>query len=164
MQNSPHKLDDLDRKIITATQNGLPLVPKPFDVVAGQVGTSAAEVRMRLHKMLDQGIIRRIGAVPNHYALGVSANGMSVWNVRDDVIDELGKQVGELDFVSHCYSRPRHLPVWPYNLFAMVHGRKRSEVEDKVAIIARLLGEASARHDILYSTRILKKTGLRIAA
>jgi DNA-binding Lrp family transcriptional regulator len=164
MQNSPHKLDDLDRKIITATQNGLPLVPKPFDVVAKQVDAPATEVRMRLHRMLDQGIIRRIGAVPNHYALGVSANGMSVWDVRDDAIDKLGKQVGELAFVSHCYSRPRHLPVWPYNLFAMVHGRKRSEVEDKVATIARLLGEASARHDILYSTRILKKTGLRIAA
>ena len=74
------------------------------------------------------------------------------------------RRVGALDFVSHCYCRPRHLPLWPYNLFAMVHGRKRTEVEEKAAIIADLLGEASSQHDILYSTRILKKTGLRIAA
>lgn len=164
MQVSPHQLDDLDRKIIAATQNGLPLVPEPFVAVAQQVDAPAQEVRARLHWMLDKGIIRRIGVVPNHYALGIGANGMSVWDVRDDVIEKLGRQVGELAFVSHCYSRPRHLPVWPYNLFAMVHGRKRVEVEEKVAVIARLLGEASAQHDILYSTRILKKTGLRIAA
>ena len=164
MQNFPHQLDDLDRKIIAATQDGLPLVPEPFEVVAQQVDAPTEEVRSRLRWMLDQGIIRRIGVVPNHYALGLNANGMSVWDVRDDVMGKLGKRVGELAFVSHCYSRPRHLPDWPYNLFAMVHGRKRAEVEDKVAVIAGLLGEASAQHDILYSTRILKKTGLRIAA
>lgn len=159
-----HQLDDLDRKIIAATQDGLPLVPEPLVTVARQVDAPTEQVRARLRLMLDHGIIRRIGVVPNHYALGISANGMSVWDVRDDVIDKVGKQVGALTFVSHCYSRPRHLPVWPYNLFAMVHGRKRGEVEEKVAAIACLLGEASAQHDILYSTRILKKTGLRIAA
>ncbi len=164
MRNTPHQLDDLDRKIIAATQNGLPLVPEPYEVVAHEVDAPVEEVRTRLRWMRDQGIIRRIGVVPNHYALGISANGMSVWDVRDDMIDELGRKVGELAFVSHCYSRPRHLPVWPYNLFAMVHGRKRTEVEEKAAIIADLLGEASTQHDILYSTRILKKTGLRIAA
>lgn len=164
MQKTHHQLDALDRKIIAATQNGLPLVPEPYVAVAQQVNASADEVHARMRCMLDNGIIRRIGAVPNHYALGISANGMSVWDVNDEKIETLGKQVGELAFVSHCYSRPRHPPVWPYNLFAMVHGRKRAEVEEKVAIIADLLGYASSRHDILYSTRILKKTGLRIAA
>lgn len=159
-----HELDALDRRIIAATQDGLPLVCEPFEAVAEQVGTSAGEVRDRMRAMLDRGVIRRIGAVPNHYALGMRANGMSVWDVRDDAVDELGRLVGGLDFVSHCYRRPRHLPVWPYNLFAMVHGRERAEVEDKVASIADLLGINAAAHDVLYSTRILKKTGLRIAA
>ncbi len=118
---------------------------------------------VRLTRMLDAGIIRRIGAVPNHYALGYRANGMSVWNVPDEQVRELGMKIGALEAVSHCYHRPRHLPQWPYNLFAMVHGRDRAEVEAKVAEIARLLGEADRGHAILYSTRILKKTGLRIA-
>lgn len=164
MLDSHYQLDDLDRQIIAATQDGLPLVPEPFEIVAQQVGAPSGEVRERLRLMLDHGVIRRIGAVPNHYALGTSANGMSVWDVRDDAVDELGEQIGALDFVSHCYRRPRHLPLWPYNLFAMVHGRARDEVESKVEVIAELLGAASAQHDILYSTRILKKTGLRIAA
>ncbi|HMM47825.1 MAG TPA: AsnC family transcriptional regulator [Thiobacillaceae bacterium] len=157
-------LDEIDRGIIRATQAGLPLAPRPYHVVAEQVGVSADEVMQRMRRMLALGVIRRIGAVPNHYALGYRANGMTVWDVADDRIDELGERVGKLDFVTHCYQRPRHLPSWPYNLFAMVHGKAREEVEAKARIIATLLGEASRGNDILYSSRILKKTGLRIGA
>ena len=117
----------------------------------------------RMRRMLEAGIIRRIGAVPNHYTLGYRANGMSVWDVPDEDVGALGRRVGALAFVSHAYRRPRHLPLWPYNLFAMVHGRTRAEVEDKVAEIAGLLGPADRGHAVLYSTRILKKTGLRLA-
>ena len=117
---------------------------------------------MRLAAMLEAGIIRRIGAVPNHYALGYRANGMSVWDVRDDAVSDVGGRVGALTFVTHCYRRPRHPPVWPYNLFAMVHARTRTEVSDLVAEIAELVGAAARSHDVLYSTRILKKTGLRL--
>ena len=112
--------------------------------------------------MQEHGVIRRIAAVPNHYALGYRANGMSVWNVPDEHISTIGRQVGALDYVSHCYHRPRHLPMWPYNLFAMVHGKTRAEVTARVEAIAALLGEHCRGHEVLYSTRILKKTGLRI--
>jgi DNA-binding Lrp family transcriptional regulator len=156
--------DAVDRRIIEATQAGLPLVPRPFEALAGQVGIPAGEIIARMQRMLAAGIIRRVGAVPNHYALGMTANGMSVWDVDDQRIAELGPRIGALDFVSHCYRRPRRLPVWPYNLFAMVHGSDRDEVEHKVATIAGVLGTAARAHETLYSTRILKKTGLRIAA
>ena len=112
--------------------------------------------------MLADGRVRRIAAVPNHYRLGWRANGMTVWDVEDAALAQLGPQVGALDFVTHCYRRPRR-PGWPYNLFAMVHGRDRGEVEAKVERIAALLGAASRAHEILYSRRILKKTGLRMA-
>ncbi len=157
-------LDELDRCIVAATQTGLPLVPRPYHAIAEQVGATPEQVMSRVRQMVQAGIVRRIGAVPNHYALGWAANGMSVWDLADDRVSELGPRVGALDFVSHCYLRPRHLPIWPYNFFAMVHGRERTEVAEKVAAIAALLGTASRAHEILYSTRILKKTGLRIAA
>jgi DNA-binding Lrp family transcriptional regulator len=113
--------------------------------------------------MQAAGAIRRIAAAPNHYALGLTANGMSVWDVADDAVDALGATVGALPFVTHCYRRPR-APGWPYNLFAMLHGRSAAEVEEKRAEVARLLGAACRGADVLYSTRILKKTGLRLAA
>lgn len=155
-------LDDIDRRIVLATQSGLPLEPQPYHAVARQVGVAAEEVMARMLRMLESGAIRRIGVVPNHYALGYKANGMTVWDVPDERVDELGEKVGALDFVSHCYCRPRHLPDWPYNFFAMVHGHDRSEVEELVRRIAALIGDANRGHEILYSTRILKKTGLRI--
>lgn len=157
-------LDELDRRLIAATEAGLPLVPKPYDALAEQLGVSPVEVRRRLGGMLTMGIIRRIGVVPNHYALGYRANAMTVWDVDDARVAELGARVGALDCVSHCYRRPRHPPRWPYNLFAMVHGHDRAEVEAQVPRIAAVLGSASRGHDLLYSRRILKKTGLRTNA
>lgn len=156
-------LDDVDRRLIRATQEGLPLVAEPYHAVADALGVVPSEVMDRLRRMMEQGAVRRIGAVPNHYALGYSANGMSVWDVEDDVARDIGRQVGDLEFVSHAYLRPRHPPVWQYNLFAMVHGRTRNQVEEKVGRIAELIGAASRSHTVLYSRRILKKTGLRLA-
>ena len=155
-------LDETDRSIIRVTQSGLPLVSRPYDDIAQRVGISTAEVITRMHNMLQLGIIRRIAAVPNHYALGYKANGMTVWDVPDDRIDELGQRIGALEFVSHCYQRPRFLPDWPYNLFAMVHAHNQDEAMTLVSIIAELLGDADRGHDVLFSKRILKKTGMRL--
>ncbi|NUN61919.1 MAG: Lrp/AsnC family transcriptional regulator [Burkholderiaceae bacterium] len=155
-------LDEFDRQLIAATQGGLPLVPRPYDAVGERLGVSGLQVRERLAQLLETGLVRRIGAVPNHYRLGFTANGMSVWDVDDTQVDILGERIGQLPGVSHCYRRPRRLPDWPYNLFAMLHGRSRAEVEQQAVQLQELLGTACRGHDILYSTAILKKTGLRL--
>ena len=155
-------MDQIDRAIISASQAGLPLTPEPYQSLAEQIGISTDELMRRLIQMQEQGIIRRIGAIPNHYKLGYKHNGMTVWDIEDAYIDELGKKIGTLDFVSHCYHRPRHLPDWPYNLFAMVHGKSAAAAELQIQQIADLLGDHCRAHEVLYSTRILKKTGLRI--
>lgn len=158
------ELDDIDRAIIAATQDGLPLVRRPYFAVALIVEVPELVVRERMDAMLAAGVIRRIGAVPNHYALGYVVNGMTVWDVPDERIGDAGVRVGALAFVSHCYHRPRHLPDWPYNLFAMVHGRDNETVQAYIEEIAAVLGADDRGHDVLYSTRILKKTGFRLAA
>lgn len=155
-------MDAVDRRLIEATQGGLPLVPEPYRAVGEAIGLEGEEVERRLRRLLSEGVVRRIGLVPNHYALGYRANGMAVWDVADDKVGELGRRVGALEFVTHCYRRPRRLPHWPYNLFSMVHGKSRQEVEEKVARIATLLGSACGAHEVLYSEKILKKTGLRL--
>ena len=157
-------IDEIDRKIVQATQAGLPLQTAPYTEIAAACGCDTQTVVQRMQHMLDRGVIRRIGAVPNHYSLGLHGNGMSVWDVNDARLLELGARIGRLDFVSHCYQRPRHLPLWPYNLFAMIHGHDRVEVQDKLAEITELLGADCKQHDVLFSTRILKKAGLRLVA
>lgn len=154
-------LDDTDRKIVEITQSGLPLISRPYDDIAQRLDLETSDVISRMRNMQHSGVIRRIAAVPNHYALGYKANGMTVWDVPDERVHELGQKVGELDFVSHCYQRPRYLPEWPYNLFAMVHAHNRDDASLLVDKIAELIGADDRGHDILFSTKILKKTGLR---
>ena len=88
---------------------------------------------------------------------------MTGWSVPDKEVDDLDRRVGALNYVSRCDRRARHLPGWPYNLFAMVHGRERAEADAYVEEIAQVLGQRCRAHAVLYSTRLLKKTGLRLS-
>lgn len=155
-------LDEIDRKIIYVTQSGLPLVSRPYQNIAHQLGISSEEVIKRMKIMQRRGVIRRIAAVPNHYALGYKANAMTVWDIPDYLVNTFGQRIGALDFVSHCYRRPRYLPDWPYNLFAMVHAFTREEAMLLVNRIAEILGNNNRGSDVLFSQRILKKTGMRL--
>lgn len=155
-------MNALEERIVRAMQGGLPLVSEPYAAIAAGIGISEGELISSLKEMLRDGRIRRIGAVPNHYALGYRANAMTVWDVDDAAVDALGRRVGALPFVSHCYRRPRRLPQWRYNLFAMVHGHDRSDTERLIDEIVPILGTALRARDVLYSVRILKKTGLRL--
>jgi siroheme decarboxylase len=156
-------MSPIDDALVRSLQGGLPLVPRPYARIAEMLGVDEDRVIEQLHQMLEDGRIRRIGAVPNHYALGYRANAMTVWDVSDEAVGAAGREIGALPFVTHCYRRPRRLPDWPYNLFAMVHGHSRDETEGKIEVIRRALGARARAGDALYSVRILKKTGLRLA-
>ena len=164
--NIPAKYEphEIDRDLMLVSQAGLPLLAEPYSALGKQLDADAALVRKRFRAMLTSGVIRRIGAVPNHYRLGLQANGMTVWDVRDSSAEYAGIAVGQLPFVSHCYLRPRYPGIWPYNLFAMVHGQNREEVNQKALKIASVLGNQCSSHDVLFSSAVLKKTGLRLAA
>lgn len=155
--------DAADWRLIEALQAGMPLVAEPWAEVARTTGLTEDEVTTRLEAFLETGVVRRIGILPNHYRLGLRANGMSVWDVDDEDLDALGPRIGGFEFVSHCYQRPRHGSRWPYNLFAMVHGGDRDEVLAKTARIAAALEDDCRGHDVLFSDGILKKTGFRTA-
>lgn len=170
-----NELTSLEREYILATQKGLPIVERPYDVIAEKLNITTEEV-LKLTKDLQQrGIIRRIAAVPNHYKIGYKFNGMTVWDVDDEYIREFGQRIGKLPFVSHCYERPRHLPHWNYNLFAMVHGKNQQEIQQFRSQIKELLNDVLVQRNddisqnmettsnaMLTSTQILKKTGLRL--
>ena len=158
-------MDDTDRRLIVATQSGLPLVEQPYHALAVQLGLSPREVMDRMEHMVRAGVIRRIGAVPNHYALGYLFYGMSVWDVANADFEEAGTRVAALAFVSHCYQRPPILEAgWPYSLFAMIHAKDQATADHLVQTIADVLGPLARGHRVLFSTRILKKTGLRMSA
>ena len=159
--SQPEAEEALRRRIVLALQDGLPISRYPYRDLARELNIGEEELVGHIRDMLDQGAIRRIGVVPNHYALGYSHNLMVVWDVDDTQVSRLGTELGSLEFVSHCYRRPRR-PGWPYNLFVMVHGRDEDEVNGKIDVLKQRVGDAYRDHTALKSTRILKKTGLRL--
>ncbi|ROL73973.1 Lrp/AsnC family transcriptional regulator [Pseudomonas sp. B21-032] len=148
-------------RLVELTQAGLPLVDDPWGWLAGQLQLSVEATLELLRRLQAEGAIRRIAAVPNHYRLGYRFNGMTVWDVDDAQMPRLGRLIGAQPFVSHCYRRPRN-GAWRYNLFAMVHGRSACEIDSYREHLRYLLGGACQADDMLVSSRILKKTGLRL--
>ncbi|WP_306053050.1 siroheme decarboxylase subunit beta [Natronococcus wangiae] len=159
-------LTPAERDLVLEIQDGLPLSETPYADVADALGREPEWVLETIARFEREGKIRRIGVVPNHYALGYTENGMTVWNVPDDLVSEVGPEVASLPFVTHCYERPRHEGVWPYNFFAMTHGRSEAESRRRIDRVRETMSEywdvADDDWDSLFSTRILKKTGIRL--
>lgn len=167
-----NELTQLERQYILLTQQGVPIVHCPYQWIAEQLGIEEDEVLDMTNNLLERGVIRRIAAVPNHYRLGYQHNGMTVWDVKDAVAKQFGEVIGKLPYVSHCYLRPRQLPNWNYNLFAMVHGKTEQDIEvyrqEILSLLKNVLEDRTGTackypaYDMLVSTQILKKTGLRL--
>ncbi len=147
--------------LIEVIQGGLPLVARPYQKIAEQLGWSEQLVIDKLRNMVDSGTIKRLGIVVRHHELGYRANAMVVWDVPDKDIDRLGAKLGMQDCVTLCYQRPRRLPDWPYNLFCMVHGRDRNEVMECIDNMAEGLGMESIDHTVLFSGKRFKQRGAR---
>ncbi len=152
-------LSSEDRALIKAVQSGLPVVSRPYADIAKQLNSSEADVISRLQYLIDNGAIKRYGVVVRHKELGYTANGMVVWDIPDDKVEEIGMCIGKYDCVTLSYRRPRRLPDWSYNLFTMVHGSSREEVTQKVEEIVEKCGLQNMEHNILFSTRRFKQRG-----
>ncbi len=148
-----------DRALIKAVESGLPVVSRPYAEIAKQLNTSEENVILRLQQLMDNGAIKRYGVVVRHKELGYTANGMVVWDIPDDKVEEMGLCIGNYDCVTLSYRRPRRLPDWSYNLFTMVHGSSREQVTQKVEEIVEKCGLQNIEHNILFSTRRFKQRG-----
>ena len=151
----------LELALIAAIEQGLPLVARPYAAIAEQIGCSEQDVIEGLLRLKSRGDIKRFGVVVRHRKLGYNANGMVVWNIPDADVRRLGQCMGQFPFVTLCYRRPRHLPDWPYNLFTMVHGKNREEVEQKTRLLAEKCALEHIDHEILFSSRCFKQRGAR---
>ena len=154
----------VDRALIAAVQNGLPLASRPYAEVGRGLGLTEAGVIARLQHLRQQGVIKRMGVVVRHRELGYHANAMVVWDIPDNRVDALGACMGQFEFVSLCYRRPRRLPDWPYNLFCMIHGRDHDAVLDNVRLLAQRCGLEQVRREVLFSRRRFKQRGARYGA
>lgn len=156
----PVSADDME--LLRAMEDGLPLVPRPYQEIAARISRSEEAVIARLGSLVDRGVVKRLGLVVRHHELGYKANAMVVWDVPDNLVDGVGDCLAEFPFVTLCYRRDRHRPDWPYNLFCMIHGRDRDTVLSQVDTLKACAGGVPM--DVLFSKRRFKQCGARLSA
>ena len=151
-------LSDLEIKIVKELQAGLPLVERPYLVIARRLGLKEEELIAKIRDMIDRRLIRRFGAALKHQDLGYIANAMVVWEVPEEKAPAVGRIMAGFGQVSHCYQRPRR-PGWPYTVFTVLHGHTREDCEKLAAKLAAAAGVSNYR--LLFSTRELKKSSMK---
>lgn len=161
---TPPPLERADYALAAALEGGITLSPQPYAVLAARLGCNEDAVLGRIARLLNLGVIRRFGVVVRHRELGYSANAMVVWDVPDDYVSDVGRQLASQSAVTLCYRRPRRLPDWRYNLFSMVHGQDRPSVLAEIEHMRRALGLSHIPCQPLFSRRRFKQCGARYTA
>lgn len=147
--------------VVGALQDGLALVPRPYRALGESIGLDEAEVIDVIASLQRDGVIKRLGVVVRHRALGMTANAMVVWDVPDDRVDEVGAWLGVQPDVTLCYRRPRRPPSWLYNLFCMIHGREREAVRARIHALRESAPLQDIPYAVLFSNRCFKQRGAR---
>jgi len=159
-----YRPDALDRALLAAIEEGLPIVARPFESVARTLGVAEVDLLERLQRLTDAGIVTRFGCVVRHRALGYTANAMAVWDIPDQSVEDIARQFLRHPAVSLCYRRRRQPPAWPYNLFCMIHARARREAYAAIDELNLLADTGLCRQSVLFSTRCFKQSGAKFRA
>jgi DNA-binding Lrp family transcriptional regulator len=153
----PVELSDFDLAVIRELQGDLPVVAEPYAPTADALGVTVERLLEHLEGMRERGALRRVAAILYHRRAGFSANGMGVWKVPDEDIDEIGPRMAAYRGISHCYQRPTYAD-WPYSVFTMAHGRSKEECD---AVLDRIAAETGIEERaVLYSSTEFKKIRL----
>lgn len=157
-------VSDVEKRLLISLEDGLPLESQPFSILAQRLGLSEHAYIDLLRNLIDVGIVTRFGLIVRHRELGFSANAMVVWNVDDRLVDDIGQDFAAQPYVTLCYRRPRRRPVWPYNLFCMIHGRERQTVLDQIEQLRGIAKLEDSQPAILFSKRRFKQRGAQLSA
>ena len=147
-------LSEIERRLLSEIQHGFPATSTPYKDIAEKIGVDVEDVLEILNNWKKDGRIRRIGAIVNHFKVGLKAAVMVVWQVEDDRIEEVGKVLASFPEVSHAYERPTN-DRWPFNLYTMVHGHKADDVKDTIVNMSAKAGIRNYKQ--LKTIRELKK-------
>jgi DNA-binding Lrp family transcriptional regulator len=150
--------NSLERRVLAVLQEGLPMTRTPYQDMARQIGVSVEELLRVLENWRQNGTIRRMGAVVNHFRMGVAGGAMVVWDVPPERRAEVGALFAGFEEVSHAYER-RISPDWPYSLYTMVHGATPEAVRQTVQRMSEAAG--ISEYVVLSTCKELKKVAPR---
>jgi len=140
-----------NQELISLIQGGL----------AKKLGITEEAVIQGIKKLQKDGTIKRMGIVVRHHELGYTANAMVVWDVPDTEVERVGNALSKHRCVTLCYQRPRRLPNWSYNLFCMIHGKKREQVLKTVSDLIQTEALQNINYAVLFSGQRFKQRGAK---
>lgn len=150
-------LDVADQQLIAMIQNGLPISDRPYADIAEQLDSSEEEIIARISNLLDRGLIKRFGVVVRHHELGYKENAMIVWDIPEQEVSDVARQIKSNPFITLCYRRARQLPDWRYNLYCMIHGKSRINVMQYLEKMVNEYNWHDYPREVLFSKRRFKQ-------
>ncbi len=160
--NLTREISEQEKAIIRALQQDLPLVTKPYKVLADSLGIDEDAFLAGANDLQRQGRMKRVGVSLFHQNVGYTINVMVVWNIPDELVDKVGKKISVHPSVTHCYCRCRHED-FPYNFYTMVHCQSDEEYECIIEELHRIMEDilpCRADYTGLRTLRELKKSGM----
>jgi len=148
------KITERDKQFIKELQKDIDIIKEPFKEKAKNLGISTQKLYIKSKEYEKLGIIRRFAAILRHRDAGFKANGMIVWNVPEENIDDTGYKLASFPQVSHCYRRPTY-PDWEFNLFSMIHARGIEAAKEIAKEMSEIINVNN--YKILFSSREFKK-------
>ncbi len=151
-----HREQNRPPQLLRQLQRDLPVERRPFRTVALRAGMSEEAVLDTIGAMLQQGVIRKIGAILRHQRAGITRNAMVIWAVPGERAEETGTMFAAFKEITHCYER--HPPFQGrYNLFTMIHASE-GKLE---GVIAKISGQAGiSDYRVLLSEEEFKKSSM----
>ena len=154
LETKAEKISEIDREYIRQLQKDIAIVKEPFKIITENLGISSIDLFNKIKEYEKIGIMRRFAAILRHRQAGFTANGMIVWKIPEEKVDEKGLKIASFPQVSHCYRRPVY-PDWEFNLFSMIHARTIEAAEKIAKEISTVIG--IKEYKILFSSREFKK-------
>ena len=158
LETKAEKISELDREYIRQLQKDIEIVQEPFKIITENLGISSIDLFNKIKEYEKIGIMRRFAAILRHRQAGFTANGMIVWKIPEEKVDEKGLKIASFPQVSHCYRRPVY-PDWEFNLFSMIHARTIEAAEKIAKEISSVIGIDN--YKILFNSREFKKERVR---
>ncbi|MBP6808004.1 MAG: AsnC family transcriptional regulator [Chromatiaceae bacterium] len=104
------RLDALDRRLLDDFQSGIPLAPRPFALMAEQLGVTETEVIARLQRLTEAGAVSRVGPVFRPRQVGAST--LAAMAVPPERLAEVATLVNSFPEVNHNYEREHDFNLW----------------------------------------------------
>jgi DNA-binding Lrp family transcriptional regulator len=128
-------MDEIDIKIVQELQDNFPLKERPYDIIAERLQISVGELWDRIQRLLNDGVIRRIGASFDSNKFGFSST-LAAVRIEPERVEQAAEIIGQFPEVTHSYLRKNAYNIW-FTIIA-VDDKKIDDILEQIRISLKL--------------------------